>query len=95
MGGRCKHKKISDYYQTLYLNTRGYSERSIRRFCRAYNIRICDVEMDSYVENFIPLYGHGYGQSMVQGSIRYTLGISSGIVSQRRIARSLKSTISL
>ena len=27
---------------------------------------------------------------MMQGSIRYTLGISSGIVSQKRIARSLK-----
>ena len=29
----CTHKKISDFYQTLYPNTRGYSERSIRRFC--------------------------------------------------------------
>ena len=85
------HKKISDFCQTFYPNTRGYSERSIRRFCRAYNIRrISDVEIDSHVENFISLYCHGYGRSMMQGSIRYTLGISSGIVSQRRIARSLR-----
>lgn len=68
------HKKISDSYQTLYPNTRGYSERGIRRFCRAYNIRrISVVEIDSHVENFISLYGRGYGRSMVQGSIRYTL----------------------
>ena len=52
--------------------------------------RISDVEIDSYVENFVSLYGHEYGRSMMQGSIRYTLGISSGIVSQLRIARSLK-----
>ena len=48
------------------------------------------MEIDSYVENFISLYGHGYGRSMMEGIIRYTLGISSGIISQRRIARSLK-----
>ena len=41
-------------------------------------------ELDSYVENFISLYGRGYGRSMMQGSVRYTLGILSGIVSQRR-----------
>ena len=91
VGRGCTHKKISDYYQTLYPNTRGYSERSIWIFCRAYNIRrISDVEIDSYVENFISLYGHGYGRSMMPGSIRYTLGISGGIVSRRRIPRSLK-----
>ena len=85
------HKEISDYYQTLYPNTRGYSERSIGRFCRAFNIRrISDVEIDNIIENFISLFGHGYGRSMMQGGIRYTLGISSGILSQRRIARSLK-----
>ena len=42
------------------------------------------MEIDSCVENFISLYGHGYGRSVMQGSIRYTLGISSGIVSQGR-----------
>ena len=48
------------------------------------------MEIDSYVENFISLYGHGYGRSMMQDSIRYMFGTSSEIVSQRRIARSLK-----
>ena len=92
MGRGCSHKKISDYHQTRYPNIRGYSERSIRRFCRAYNIRrISDVEIDNFIENFISLYGHGYDQSMTQGRMRYILGISSGIVSQRRIARCLKS----
>ena len=90
MGRGCTHKKISDCYQTLYPNTRGYSERIIWRFCRTYNIRrISDVQIDNF-ENFISLYGHRYVRSMMQGSIRYTLAISSGIVSQRRIARSLK-----
>ena len=48
------------------------------------------AEPIAYVEKFISLYGHGYGRSMMQGSIRYTFGISSGTVYQRRIARSLK-----
>ena len=52
---------------------------------------ISDVEIDNVIENFISLYGHDYGRSMMQGSIRYILRISSGIVSQRCIARSLKS----
>ena len=47
-------------------------------------------KLKAIVENFISLYGHGYCRSMMQGIIRHTLGISSGIVSQRRIARSLK-----
>ena len=89
------HKKISDYYRTLYPNTREYSERSIRRFCRAYYIRISNVEIDSNAENFIPLYGHGYGRSMMQGKIRYKFGIFSGIVSQWSIARSLKILVPL
>ena len=91
VGRSCKHRKISDYYQILYPNTPGYCERSIQIFCRAYNIRqISDVEINSCVENFISLYRHRYGRSMMQGSIWYTLGISSEIVSLRRIARSLK-----
>ena len=91
MGRGCTHKKISDYYQTLHPNTRGYSERSIRRFCGTYNIRrISDVEIDNCIENFISLYGHGYSRSMTQGSIRYILRISGEIVPKRRIARSLK-----
>ena len=53
------------------------------------------MEIDNFIENFISLYGHGYGRSMMQGSIRYKLGISSGIVSQRRIARSLKRLVPL
>ena len=58
----CAHKKISHYYQARYPNTRGYSKRSIQNFCRAYSIRrISDVEIESYVENLISLYGHGYG----------------------------------
>ena len=48
------------------------------------------MEIGNYVENFILLYGHGYDRTMMQDSIRYMLGISIGIVSQRRIARSLK-----
>ena len=56
VGRGCTHKTISDYYQALYPNTRGHSERSIRRFRRAYNItRISVVEIGNYVENFISL----------------------------------------
>ena len=48
------------------------------------------MELDNFIDNFISLYGQGYGRSMMKGSIKYTLGISSGIISQRCVGRSLK-----
>lgn len=84
------HLYISNYYQLLNPSTRGISERSVRRYCRAHDItRISDGELDELVQEFVNSYGHGYGRALMQGSIRSNLGVTVGVVSQRRVARSL------
>ena len=84
------HEDISQYYQNIFPGRRGLSQRSVRRYCRVQNIsRINDNELIGYVENLVSLYGHSYGRRLMQGSIRSMLGISSGAISQRRIARAL------
>ena len=85
------HKAISDYYRNLYPDRRGFSTRNVRRFCKIRGItRISDNEVATFVGSFIALYGHRYGRSLMQGSIRSMLGISSGVVSQRRVAKALQ-----
>ena len=85
------HESISSYLQDLYPNTRGISSRSVRRYCRNHGItRLTDEELDEIVGNFIVNYGHGYGRSLMQGSIRAMYGVSEGVVSQRRVSNSLR-----
>ena len=61
--------------QERFPGRRGISERSIRRFCRRNNIsRISNVQLDLVVQDFVELYGHGYGRAMMQGSIRSFIG---------------------
>jgi len=85
------HALISQHFQHLYPNTRGYSSRSIRRICRTNHItRITDNELDIVVGNFITHYGHTYGRAMMQGSVNAALGITHGAVSQRRVSRALR-----
>jgi len=85
------HLTISQYYKIIYPNTRGISERSVRRYCQAHGItRLTDEEIDSFVGYFISLYGHHYGRALMQGSVRSSLGVTYGAVSQRRISSSLR-----
>ena len=48
------------------------------------------MELENFIDNFISLHSQGYGRTMMEGSIKYTLGISSGIISHRCVGRSLK-----
>ena len=82
---------VPDPYQSMLPRQRGISKRSVRRYCKDRSIhRLTDRELDVIVGDFLELYGHGYGRSMMQGSIRARLGVLSCAVSQRRVARSLQ-----
>lgn len=84
------HEDISQYYQNIFPGRRGLSQRSVRRYYRVHNIsRINDNELIGYVGNLVSIYGHSYGRRLMQGSITSMLGISSGAISERRIARAL------
>ena len=85
------HAQIADILGQRHPNTRGLSERSVRRFCRRNGIvRLSSLELDGIVEDQIARYGHGYGRSLMQGSIWRELSTVGGSASQRRIAASLK-----
>ena len=84
------HRNIAITIQERFPGRRGISERSIRRFCRSNNIsRISNVQLDLVVQDFVELYGHGYGRAMMQGSIRSFIGATTGVISQRRVSQSL------
>lgn len=85
------HAAISKHYQDMYPRMRGLSVRSVRRYCKEKGIHlITSFEIEGIVRDFVDSYGHCYGRRMVQGSIRYTLNVSSGCVSQRRVASALR-----
>ena len=85
------HEQVAQYYQNIYHNQRGFSARSVRRYCNHHNInRITDQELFVLVGDLVGAYGHTYGRRMMQGSVRSILGITSGAVSQRRVARALQ-----
>lgn len=85
------HHDIAIHLQQIYPDTKGLSERSVRRYCGNQNItRMTDDELDGIVEDFVTRYGHGYGRSMMQGSIRAAIGITVGIMSQRHVSNSLR-----
>ena len=78
-------------YMCTYPGMRGISCRSIRRYCSNHGIhRLTDQEIDNILEDFIVNYGHGYGRTMMQGSIRARFGVTTGVVSQRRVCNSLR-----
>ena len=84
------HRNIAITIHERFPGRRGISERSIRRFCRSNNIsRISNVQLDLVVQDFVELYGHGYGRAMMQGSIRSFIGATTGVISQRRVSQSL------
>lgn len=85
------HFTIAEYYQSLHPNTRGISERSVRRYCHAHGItRLTNQEIEDVVGDLIMTYGHCYGRALMQGSVRSRLGVTYGAVSQRRISNALK-----
>jgi len=85
------HLSISQHLKAKYPNTRGISERSVRRYCQAHGIaRLTNEEIDGFVTHFVSLYGHHYGRALMQGSIRSNLGVTYGAVSQRRVSNSLR-----
>ena len=52
--------------------------------------RLTDTELDELVGRFVANYGHTYGRAMMQGSIRASIGVTFGAVSQRRVSDSLR-----
>ena len=81
------YERISAYIQQLTGRSRGFSCRTVRRFCRDRGMllrhTLGDVELDQCV---ILRVGHAYGRKTMQGLLR-----SHGIVvSQSRIAASLR-----
>lgn len=85
------HRCISVLYCSQYLRLSRTSERSVRRYCYDHGIRkISNDELDDMVNHFIQQYGHGYGLVMMQGSIRCNLGVTTGVISQRNVAISLR-----
>lgn len=84
------HYEVAMLYQSLYPMQRGLSARSVRRYCSVKNItRLTDDAIEEIVGDFILNYGHTYGRRMMQGSIRAHMGVTSNVVSQRRVARAL------
>ena len=84
------HRNVAQHYCSLFPNYRGISARSVRRYCRERNIRrIDDNEVTDAVRRRVLLYGDYYGRRLMQGSLHSELGVTSGAVSQRRIARAL------
>ena len=85
------HLTVANYYKDVNPGLRGISERSVRRYCKAHGItRITDDEVDEMVGEMIENYGHCYGRALMQGSVRFQLGVTYGAVSQQRVTRSLR-----
>ena len=85
------HESIATHLSVLHPGVRGLSARSVRRFCYNHNItKLSNDEIDGLVGDFIVNYGHGYGRAMMQGSIRAAFGVTTGVVSQRRVSNSLR-----
>lgn len=75
----------------MYPNQRRLSERSDRRYYQRHNIhRLDDNEIEGVVSSFVTMYGHQYGISLMQGSVRAYFGVTGHIVSQRRMSRALR-----
>ena len=84
------YERISTYIQQLTGVTRGFSCRSVRRFCQARGLlrrhTLGENALDQCVRMYVLRVGHAYGRRTMQGLLR-----SNGIeVSQRRIAAALR-----
>ncbi len=85
------HEEISRQLQLAYpLVNRGFSSRSVRRFCNTNGItrytRLNDQEVDTAVERAVSEVGPSYGRRTLLGYVR-----SQGLqISERRIRPSIR-----
>ena len=84
------HTDISGVLRTITGIDRGFSARSIGRFCTRRCIHrhcgVCSQELDRLVSELVNRVGHVYGRRTVQGLLR-----SCGVyVGQRRVSASLQ-----
>ena len=83
------HEEISAVLQRRHAGRRGYSARSIRRFCQQHGIsrrgQTTDGELDNAVHAEVESFGHSYGRKTMQGLLA-----SHGVfASEGRVGRSL------
>ncbi|XP_077867488.1 uncharacterized protein LOC144356695 [Saccoglossus kowalevskii] len=81
------YKFISCHIQSMHPGVRGISERSVRRYCKRYNIgRMRDQKLDASVTQAIQEVGPSYGVKTMMGYINFN-GLVVGLV---RLRDSLK-----
>ena len=84
------HKDISSLLRSRHPAERGYSERSVRRFCATHRIHyrsgLAESELDHLLSGAVQSVGNSYGRRTLHGLLRW-----SGVhVSQNRIGMALK-----
>ncbi|XP_064383624.1 uncharacterized protein LOC135351363 isoform X2 [Halichondria panicea] len=81
------HEDISNTLKTRFPGIRGFSARSVRRFCSENGIHKPDsAQVDAVVECAVTEVGHVYGRRMLKGVLE-----SKGIkVSEKRVSESLQ-----
>lgn len=84
------HQDISSFLRSLHPTERGYSARSVRRFCAIHGIHYCsgltESEVDRIVSVAVRSVGNSYGRRTLHGLLRWR-GVHVG---QNRISMSLK-----
>ena len=83
------HSRISNFLKSHHPGERGFSERSVRRFCDLHGIHyqsgLTERQLDHVVGKAVHCVGHSYGRKTMQGLLK-----SQGInVGQNRISHSL------
>lgn len=84
------HEEIAAILREEHGPGRGYSARSVRRFCRLHGLSrrtdISDVRLDAEVASGIAALGHTYGRKTMQGYLKGVRGIQVG---ESRVSDSL------
>ena len=90
----CSYDEIAQELRSALGTVRGFSARSLRRFCQNNGLRrqpVSNEELDYLVTRNIVRYGHSYGRTMMQGSIRADLPLSARRApSERRVSEALR-----
>lgn len=83
------HEDISLLLSSRHPGERGYSRRSVRRFCAMHGIRsrsgLTESELDDLLSSTVRSAGNSYGRKTMHGLLRWR-GLRVG---QNRISRSL------